>query len=172
MGIYAKEKETLQEVSEGETSAVCFAVVDCGMQHYEYQGKEGIKPQVALGFRISTGQRYWKLLTLSLSQNANLRGELEAWRGKAFTEEELKGFDLVKLIGVSCRLSLVKKGDYLNPGKIGKATEKLTLEPGEGIIYDGATNDDLGKLPRWLRTIVLRSGEKPEKMSEQSDVPF
>jgi hypothetical protein len=37
----------------------------------------------------------------------NLRPMLEAWRGRKFTPQELEGFDLERLLGVSCQLQLV-----------------------------------------------------------------
>lgn len=53
--------------------------------------------------------------TLSLAENAKLRKMLESWRGKKFTDEELKGFDVSKLIGATC---LVNVGH--NESKAGK----------------------------------------------------
>jgi len=39
-------------------------------------------------------------------EGSNLRRDLESWRGRAFTEAERKAFDVEKLIGVNCQLSL------------------------------------------------------------------
>lgn len=50
-------------------------------------------------------QRY----TLSLDERSNLRRDLEAWRGRAFTLAEAAGFDLERLIGVPCGLVVVHK---------------------------------------------------------------
>jgi hypothetical protein len=47
-----------------------------------------------------------KSYTLSLHEKASLRKDLESWRGKAFTEAELTGFDLEKLITVNCLLNV------------------------------------------------------------------
>ena len=40
-----------------------------------------------------------KSYTVSLHEKAGLRRDLAAWRGKDFTEEEAKSFDVAKLIG-------------------------------------------------------------------------
>lgn len=48
-----------------------------------------------------------KQFTLSLSEKANLRKFLEGWRGRSFTEKELDGFDLSKLIGLPCLLNVI-----------------------------------------------------------------
>ena len=48
-----------------------------------------------------------KRYTLSLNEKAALRKDLAAWRGKDFTAEELKGFDIAKLLGAYCMLNVV-----------------------------------------------------------------
>lgn len=42
-----------------------------------------------------------------LGEKSNLEKLLTGWRGKAFTEEERKGFDISKLIGKPCLLNIV-----------------------------------------------------------------
>jgi hypothetical protein len=49
-----------------------------------------------------------KFYTLSLSDKANLRKDLESWRGKQFTDAELEGFELKNLVGANCYLNLVE----------------------------------------------------------------
>ena len=48
-----------------------------------------------------------KKYTASLNEKATLRGDLEAWRGKKFTKQELRGFDIEQLVGVNCQLQVV-----------------------------------------------------------------
>jgi hypothetical protein len=50
-----------------------------------------------------------KEYTLSLGEKANLRKELEAWRGKAFSKEELDGFDLKNVLGKPCQIQIIHK---------------------------------------------------------------
>jgi hypothetical protein len=47
-----------------------------------------------------------KSYTKSLHEKAGLRKHLESWRGKSFTEEEAKGFDIEKLLGVYCMINV------------------------------------------------------------------
>lgn len=47
-----------------------------------------------------------KNYTVSLHEKANLRKELAAWRGRDFTEEEAKAFDVSKLIGAYCMVNV------------------------------------------------------------------
>ncbi len=49
-----------------------------------------------------------KNYTISLNEKANLRKDLESWRGRPFTAEELDGFDLEKLKGINCLLNIVE----------------------------------------------------------------
>jgi hypothetical protein len=48
-----------------------------------------------------------KEYTVSLDRKATLRADLQAWRGVAFTEEELDGFDLENVLGKYCRMQIV-----------------------------------------------------------------
>ena len=47
--------------------------------------------------------------TLSLHKKANLRADLESWRGKGFTDRELEGFDLENILGKNCMLNIIHK---------------------------------------------------------------
>src|SRR6185369_175718 len=56
---------------------------------------------------------------------AKLRKDLEAWRGRIFTFDELAGFDLESVIDVPCLLSVVhrqgsKGGKFANVGAVMK----------------------------------------------------
>lgn len=56
--------------------------------------------------------------TWSLHPKAKLRKHLEAWRGRKFTPEELKVFDVDKIVGVPCQLHITHRetdaGTYAN----------------------------------------------------------
>lgn len=74
-------------------------VAHCENEHGEVLLRDDGKP-----FRLS------KFYTLSLNERSNLRKDLDSWRGKSFTDEELaEGFDVEKLLGVQCNLNLVEK---------------------------------------------------------------
>lgn len=101
----------------GTQQAVCVFVNDIGLQRSVYQGKELVKHQVIITWesseKMTTGEyagkpfMLSKYYTLSLNEKANLRKDLEAWRGRQFSEEELKAFDLENLIGANCLLNVV-----------------------------------------------------------------
>ena len=53
---------------------------------------------------------YTQTFTLSLHKKAKMRGVLESWRGKSFTDKELEnGFDLSKLLGVPCQIQIIHR---------------------------------------------------------------
>lgn len=97
----------------GAHPAVCCDVVDLGIMKVIYAGKEKQQHKVRLVWQLdevdSTGKPFlaFKRYTLSLHEKAQLRKDLESWRGRSFTEEELDGFDLEKLLSVGCFLNII-----------------------------------------------------------------
>jgi hypothetical protein len=98
----------------GVHQAVCVDVVDLGVLKVTYQSVTQMKHKVRLVWQIDetmeNGERYVvsRRYTASLHPKASLRKDLEAWRSKAFTEEEATGFDLEVLLGVNCLLNVVQ----------------------------------------------------------------
>ena len=92
----------------GLHQAACCDVVDLGNVESVY----GVKHKVSLVFQVAEpmedGRPFLvqRRYTLSLDQKASLRKDLESWRGRPFTADELKGFDLEKLVGVNCQLNI------------------------------------------------------------------
>lgn len=92
---------------EGQYAATCIDVIDMGNVEMHWQGQTRIKHRIVLrfycgeNFEDSEGREapLWvdKWFTLSLHENSALRPFLETWRGKKFTTDELKGFDVAKL---------------------------------------------------------------------------
>lgn len=89
----------------GAHQAVCVDIVDLGLVDTEYDKKKTQKHMVNLVWQINeindeTGKRFIvrRRFTASLHEKATLRAVLESWRGRPFTNEELKGFDLDKVL--------------------------------------------------------------------------
>lgn len=106
----------------GNWTAICIRIIDLGTQENEYQGKVNLRRQSLIIWELpdqldSEGKPLTisKAYTSSLGDKATLRKHLESWRGRAFTAEELAGFDPINLLGKSCLLNLVtvqgKKGE-------------------------------------------------------------
>lgn len=101
----------------GTHVARCVKMIDIGTQRGEYQGKATMKRQVIIGFELPNelmtegdyaGKPFTvsRFYTASLSEKANLRKDLANWRGRDFTEEELRGFEAKNILGKPCMLSL------------------------------------------------------------------
>lgn len=98
----------------GSYAGVCYKIIDIGTQTSEYQGKTNSRRQVILGWELdelmSDGRPFVvsKFYTASLSEKANLRHDLAAWRGRDFTQEELMGFSPRNILGKPCLVQLTK----------------------------------------------------------------
>ncbi len=120
MGRFTSEGEggTFHQAPPGTHIARCFKIIDIGTQHGEYQGKPTAAPKIIIAWEIpgelvetQDGPKpvmASKFYTNSLNEKANLRHDLESWRGKAFTADELKRFDLTKLLGIPCLLTIIE----------------------------------------------------------------
>lgn len=103
----------------GTHIARCISIIDIGMQHGEYQGKPTAREQAIIGFELpeeimeATDDRPERpftaseFFTKSLSEKAKLRHALESWRGRAFTQDELAGFDLKNILDKPCQLTII-----------------------------------------------------------------
>lgn len=120
MGRYASDTGSggdFQQVKPGTYVARSFRIVDIGTQHSEYQGKPIVRNQFILFWELPTelidvnGEQkptiVSKFYTASLHEKANLRHDLQSWRGKEFSSEELRGFDLTQVLGKPCLLTIV-----------------------------------------------------------------
>lgn len=119
MGRYTQDTggEAFKPAPAGAHIARCIKLVDLGTQHDEYQGKPLVRSRVLVFWELPNemveieGEQkpaiVTKFYTNSLAEKANLRKDLEQWRGRAFTEEELKRFDLQSILGAPCMLSVV-----------------------------------------------------------------
>lgn len=111
MPIYAKKKESEYTVApEGLWPAVCCDVVDLGI----VQGAFGPQEKIEIRWQLEevdekTGRRFLivQRYTPSLHEKSRLRPMLEAWRGKKFTAEEERQFDIEKLLGANCQLQII-----------------------------------------------------------------
>jgi len=119
---------SLEPIPAGMHVARCFGVCDLGTHENKMFNKW--TRQVLVQFEIPSERNIgekdgeaWdkprlisKTYTLSLHEKANLFGDLVAWRGRAFTDDELDNFDVSKLIGAPCMLNLVHKARKVGPG--------------------------------------------------------
>jgi hypothetical protein len=101
----------------------CYRIVDLGTQKSEYMGQVKYLHKIMVGWEIHgtddsgkaiqmrDGRPFaiFKNYTLSWSEKANLRLDLQSWRGKAFTQEEMRKFDLKNVLGAWCMLNVIER---------------------------------------------------------------
>jgi hypothetical protein len=113
-------------IPEGAYIATCVRLIDLGTQITTFQGADKLQRKVLIAWEVPDEmveydgetrpalimQRY----TASLSDKANLRQHLEAWRGRRFTDDELRGFDLKNVLGKPCQIQVLhsEDGAYAN----------------------------------------------------------
>ena len=192
-----------KKVPQGTHMAVCNLVVNLGGQPTSYQGVDtGLKPQVYVrwevpsqrieyddkeGNHIEGPMTVGKTYTLSLSEKANLRKDLEAWRNQAFTEEERKGFDVYKVLGACCQVIVTHKESQ--NGIFAKVTgiagwpsgvDRITAE-GELLSYGPDDTANFEKMPKWIKEKVNGGGSQdmaapsdgaPDPDDFDDDIPF
>lgn len=129
-----------------------------------------------------------KEYTLSLNEKSNLRKDLQAWRGQAFTEEELQGFDLLTVMNKPCQLQIIneeKNGKtYNNISAIMAMPKGMTVEPlKETTVFltnNLETWENWSKIPKWIKDKIKKAEgfenselkayvEEYEKMEEQNN---
>jgi len=131
----------------GVYRAVCTRLLNMGMQETNY----GEKHQIHLAFEIdenmAEGRPFLMMqnYTVSLNPKARLRKDLEAWRGRAFTAEELGGFDLKTVLGKPLQISVVhsEDGKYANIGSmmpLGRGQQPLA--PTGDLLYINSLPED------------------------------
>lgn len=97
----------------GTHSAVCIDVVDMGILKVTFGGKEKAQHKIRIVWQIDelrddgNPHNVSKRYTLSLHEKASLRKDLESWRGRAFNDGELAGFDLEDLLSAPALLNVV-----------------------------------------------------------------
>jgi hypothetical protein len=196
---------TFDPVPEGPHPAICDMFVDLGLQEGKGMSAGKIQHKIYIrwqipGHRISYEKddvkhegpmTIGKQFTLSLHEKATLRKFLQGWRGRAFTPEELKKFDVTTIVGKPCLLSVSHApkdggGVYANVDSAMAVPGGMTVPPieGEALIYDADNMGSFEKLRPWLQDLVKAQklpaeadkANDPDKwradLSDDSDPPF
>jgi len=125
MGFIASDSGggNFKRVPAGVHIGRCFSLIDLGTQHSSGQYGEKFQHKVRISWELfgedENGEPLTidvdgktmpltisKSYTMSLHEKAGLRKDLAAWRGRDFTDEEARGFDVSKLIGAYCMVNV------------------------------------------------------------------
>jgi len=188
-------------VPQGMHLARCYRVVDLGTQETTYLGTVKHLPKVMLQFEVhgeddegksivtakNEPMSISKNFTLSLAEKATLRKDLQTWRGREFTAEELRGFELKNVLGAWAMVSVIKAmgnngKEYTNiaaimsvPPAIKKAglpeghneLKMFSIDEPDMTLFDSFSNglkEKIGKSPEWQ----ARSGQQYAKEQNAS----
>ena len=162
-----RPKSTYSAAPEGLHAACCVDVVDLGI----VQGAYGAKHKVRIVWQLdlvdeALGRRYdvARAYTLSLHERAALRKDLESWRGRRFTEAELDGFDLEKLLGAPAQVAITHS--VADDGTI-YANVSTVVPPVKGTPRLVPLD-----FTRWKDRATVRSNGNGIAPTEANDVPF
>jgi len=135
------EKTSIPNLADGVYTAISSMIIDLGLQRNEKFDKDQRKFLMVweiIGETITIGEETLprimsKEYSYSLGEKSNLKKDLEAWRGQAFTEEELKGFNLLNVINRGCQLQIINKESngktYNNIAGIMALAKGMQVEP-------------------------------------------
>jgi hypothetical protein len=193
--IASESGKDFKKVPEGNHMARCYRVIDMGTQKGEYQGEPRLTPKILIAWELfgeaddgtplqtddgrplTVSSTY----TLSLSKKAALRAHLESWRGTAFTEQEAKGFDVSKLLGAYCMVTIKhdKKGEktYTNVASVSKWPSALKNSKPAAVNEDQLFTVDkpdmavFEVLPDWMKEKInacLEWNKEPQPEPEKA----
>jgi len=182
MGRYASDSGggSFTPAPVGTHVARCFRIVDLGTQHGEYKGQPTRRNQVLVSWElpdelieIEGEQRpvtTSKFYTNSLGEKANLRRDLESWRGRSFTEDELRKFDLEGILGKPCMLTVVGGENGKTKVATVSGVPKNTVcpqpfNPPSAFWLDEFDQDKYDELSDGLKKIIEKSEEYPQIMN-------
>jgi len=166
--------------------ARCIQVIDIGVQYNVMADK--YQRQVILVWEIPSetitidGEEKPRIVsetyTLSLNEKAKLYSALVSWRGKQFTDEELKGFDLNSVLDKTCLLDLCvkesKNGNKYNRVKgVSKGYKGMTVPEATTPIFSFDLDADdaleqMKSLPEWIQERI-KGGETYKELVEQQE---
>jgi len=167
-------------IDAGTYPARCYSMIHIGTVKENFMGEDKMMNKVRITWELPTEMKVFnadkgeqpmaisKEFTLSMHEKSNLRKFLEGWRGKGFTEEEAKSFDITKLLGIPCMLSVIHKTSkagklYAEISSISAPMKGITVAPQINKSFEwNYDNFDIfvfNELPTWLQDKMKQSEE-------------
>lgn len=178
MGLIVKEPEgsSIPPIEEGTYAAVCKSIIDLGDQWSEKYKKASAKvlfvwaiPEETIEINGETVPRTVSgTYSASLAEKSNLRKMLEGWRGRKFSPDELKGFDLRNVLNAPCLITIVHKPSADGTKtytEVSAVTRLLKGMPAPACdmpttlysIEDDFTFEGMANLPEWVQNRIKAS---------------
>lgn len=175
MSMIASDKggSSIPKLEGGVYTAISSAIVDLGLQTSQMFQKTQRKFMMIwtiLGEEVEVNgeklpRQMSKEYSFSLNEKSTLRKDLQAWRGKAFTDEELRGFNILNVLNVPCQLQILleeKNGkQYNNIASIMALPKGTNVEQlNETYYFDIETIDswrNWTKIPQWIQERIKKA---------------
>ena len=199
MSLYASAsgESAIAPIDAGTYPAVCYGLIDIGLQWSETYKKSS--PKVVILWELPTekieigGEEKSRAIsqtyTASLNERAALRRDLAAWRGRDFTDGELERFDLKTIVGVPCMLNVIHKESdgrtYANIGAVMKLPRGMEAPAGTlpRIVFDLDTDElsMMDEMPEWIVKRIkqsesykarIQAAEGAADFADDGDLPF
>lgn len=194
-----------EPIATGNYPARCYSMVHIGTVEENILGTLKKLNKVRITWELPTELKVFKEengeqpcviskeFTLSLHEKATLRSFLKNWRGKDFTDDEAKSFDIEKLVGAPCMLNITHKtkkdgsGVYAEIGSVSAMPKGFTcpdqVNPSFVFTYENFDGDKFNALPDFLKNKMVNSDEYKatflpqethveQPQEEHDDLPF
>lgn len=188
MAITAQNNQKQFElVPAGNHVARCYQMIEIGTEEKEFKGDTKKRYTVRIVWELPNEKKVFdpakgeqpfsigKDYTLSMHEKATLRMDLQSWRGKAFTEQEAKAFDVSKLIGAACMLNIIHEvsqngNTYAKISGVSAMPKGLQappqINPSFVLSYDAVDFDSkFATLPDWLKERISKTPEFNNKLA-------
>ncbi len=205
LNVSGKEGGNYTPAPAGNHLGICIQVLDLGTQNGgQYGPKRKVRltwelPEERLSYTDKDGNpkegpylvsKKYNLTLGSKEKPSALRTDLESWRGKAFTAEEERSFDLANLLGVAALVSVVQETGtngnlYANVKSVARLPKGMGPPTPENDLYffsfddwDGTTTPKVSpKLlelmqatPEWRQ--LAAGGNHSGAPDNEPDIPF
>ena len=186
MGMVVSDSGGSNPAPAGTHVAICIGYADLGTQKSSFKDDNGQDKAVRKvrimwelcdekrddGKPFTTSATY----TASLGDKATLRKHLESWRGRAFSAEELKRFDLDNIVGKPCQLTIIHEQN-----QAGGIRDKISgipplhtsmrapaqVTPSVIFLIDEWNDAKFSALPAFIQKWIL---ESPEAISKRPNL--
>ena len=176
-------------IEAGSYRAICYSIVVLGTTYNEVF--DNVQKKIMFTWELPDerievdGEDKPRVIsatyTLSLNEKANLRKTLESWRGKQFTAEELRGFDITKVLGAPCMISTTTGTNTLGKqyakvtgvSRLPKGMEVPKDTENPKVVFDISNDacplEDMEKLPNFVQERIKQSEEYKRRTTSDDD---
>ena len=185
-----------EKAPPGNHPAVLVAIIDLGTQENEYQGVKRYEERAYFCWELvnekNTAGKNHLIgidLTVSMNEKAKLRQWVEAWRGRKLAEGE--EFDIRKLLGQKCLLSVTEKNGYSKVAGVAAVPKGMGVAGSERtpVLWSIETDEGKTPVPEWLpwlygsklsdvvatrfvKTDETGNGKAAQQEAVESEIPF